>query len=130
MSSKSLKYEEKSENLDGIPPEFQRTEKEIYLLSYLNKRKKIEDSFKEIREAKASIKKYLGKYPDLKSFVRGPSPKKDEKKKKEKILSPSVEEELKAKAEKKRLGQKRRREKKKEEKRKKEEEEKEKMAED
>lgn len=126
MSSKQ--YETLPENIEGIPPEFRRTEKEAYLLGYLSQRKKIEDSYKDIRESKKKIERYLKKFPDLKSFVRGPSPKKEEKKKEEETQEEKEKRE--AAREKKRLKQKARRDRKKTEKGRKGGEDEERMRED
>jgi hypothetical protein len=115
MSESSVVYEKRQENIDEIPPEHRRTEKEVYLLSYLNSRKRIEDSYKSIREDKKKIKKILKKFPDLKSFVKGaPSVQKEKEKEKEETEEEKKKKE--EKAEKKRMKQKERREKKKAEK--------------
>jgi len=66
MSNKETKkYEEREENLEGIPFLSQRTEKEIFYRSYLDNRKKIEDSYKAIRESKKKLKEIGEKFPEI-----------------------------------------------------------------
>jgi len=81
-------YEEREENQKGIPPQFRRTEKEIFFMSYLNSRKRIEEDYKSIEAEKIKLVRYETKYPELKGFVKSLKKKKQEKKK-----EPETEEE-------------------------------------